>query len=532
MQSAIWLLLGGLLCGSVVEQPEPLVEAPPHHAAEAEIDFQRDVQPLFARHCYKCHGAEKQSGGLRLDRRSSAEQSGETGAPILRGDEAENVILLRVCSENSAERMPKNAEPLAAEEIDVLRRWVKSGAPWPATVEDAAEAALDANAAEDEEDEEDDAETQRGASENKWSRSYRQFEVNHRDEITIVQRSSFALLPLLLMILFIERAKANRKAGTLPATGRWAVVQRVLCRVPRSAYLAAVFALVFTVTIILTRGAIAKLEIENSQLQDRLAKLEKKDPVTLFGDPPIPIRPSHVSRLGGVYYRGNCERNEQLFNGGNYLTALIRVALYGPERQQLQRGDRVKANAPLYVHLEIKRAPNAATSLFAPPIMKRIFLSSQYLRAGEEERAPAINLESVEKGERWSVDWPIPLLPQTDGRIKGLVYVYKERNTDETPAEAHYGIGYDLLLEGGTISEDSEIWMAPLYLPGQVIPPTPGKLPLCEWFDDRPLPVIERTNTKDPKLLGVEEHLGKADGGSQGAHDLPPESNSEQPPVP
>ena len=40
-------------------------------AAAGAIDFARDVQPILAAHCYKCHGAEKQESGLRLDRRGA-----------------------------------------------------------------------------------------------------------------------------------------------------------------------------------------------------------------------------------------------------------------------------------------------------------------------------------------------------------------------------------------------------------------------------------------------------------------------------
>ena len=40
-------------------------------AAPAKVDFVRDVQPIFAKHCYECHGPDRQSNGLRLDRRKS-----------------------------------------------------------------------------------------------------------------------------------------------------------------------------------------------------------------------------------------------------------------------------------------------------------------------------------------------------------------------------------------------------------------------------------------------------------------------------
>ena len=63
------ILLGCLLCFSVARQA--VGEAP------AQVDFTRDVQPILAQ-CIKCHGPEKQQGGLRFDLRAGAIRHGET----------------------------------------------------------------------------------------------------------------------------------------------------------------------------------------------------------------------------------------------------------------------------------------------------------------------------------------------------------------------------------------------------------------------------------------------------------------------
>ena len=33
----------------------------------SNADFQTDVRPFLEQHCFPCHGAEKQKGGLRID---------------------------------------------------------------------------------------------------------------------------------------------------------------------------------------------------------------------------------------------------------------------------------------------------------------------------------------------------------------------------------------------------------------------------------------------------------------------------------
>ena len=36
-------------------------------AARAEVDFQKDIAPIFSDHCVSCHGQDKAKSGLRLD---------------------------------------------------------------------------------------------------------------------------------------------------------------------------------------------------------------------------------------------------------------------------------------------------------------------------------------------------------------------------------------------------------------------------------------------------------------------------------
>jgi hypothetical protein len=59
----------------------------------------------------------------------------------------------------------------------------------------------------------------------------------------------------------------------------------------------------------------------------------------------------------------------------------------------------------------------------------------------------------------------------------------------------------------GKLSPESDLWMDSFGNVAFEPPRPPGKLPYREWFDYRPLPVIAGENSKDPKLLGVEEYV-------------------------
>ncbi|MEW6156289.1 MAG: DUF1553 domain-containing protein [Verrucomicrobiota bacterium] len=93
--------------------------------------FEKQIQPIFQKHCVSCHGPEKQKGGLRLDRRADAFKGGDDGPVILSGKPNESTLLKLVSSSDPEERMPAKGDPLSAQEIDALRNWIENGAPWP-----------------------------------------------------------------------------------------------------------------------------------------------------------------------------------------------------------------------------------------------------------------------------------------------------------------------------------------------------------------------------------------------------------------
>jgi hypothetical protein len=103
----------------------------PSLTTAADVDFARDVRPIFAR-CVGCHGPEKQKGGLRLDRKADALRGGDSGTVIVPGKAAESLLIRKVSSKDADERMPPTGDPLKADEVDRLRRWIDRGADWPA----------------------------------------------------------------------------------------------------------------------------------------------------------------------------------------------------------------------------------------------------------------------------------------------------------------------------------------------------------------------------------------------------------------
>ena len=78
--SLLWpLLVFSVLSGAAETGKEPAGQIPP--AATRQVDFAKDIQPIFAKSCVSCHGTEKQKGSYRLDSNAAALKGGETFTP-------------------------------------------------------------------------------------------------------------------------------------------------------------------------------------------------------------------------------------------------------------------------------------------------------------------------------------------------------------------------------------------------------------------------------------------------------------------
>jgi cytochrome c553 len=91
--------------------------------------FEAKVRPVLAEHCFRCHGAEKQKGGLRLDSRSAVLKGGESGPALVPGDPEKSLLLQAVNQQGDLKMPPKGK--LTAHDITHLAAWIKAGAPWP-----------------------------------------------------------------------------------------------------------------------------------------------------------------------------------------------------------------------------------------------------------------------------------------------------------------------------------------------------------------------------------------------------------------
>lgn len=99
---------------------------------QSTIDFNRDIQPILAEHCLKCHGPETSEAGLDLSRRVTATGLLESGVrAIVEGAPDQSELLRRVQASDADVRMPPpDHAPLKRIEVERLRRWIAEGASY------------------------------------------------------------------------------------------------------------------------------------------------------------------------------------------------------------------------------------------------------------------------------------------------------------------------------------------------------------------------------------------------------------------
>lgn len=90
--------------------------------------FEKEIRPLLADKCWKCHGESKAESGLRLHTREAVMKGGKRGPAALEKTPLES-LLLKVVSHQGKLSMPPK-EKLAPVDLARLQQWVALGLPW------------------------------------------------------------------------------------------------------------------------------------------------------------------------------------------------------------------------------------------------------------------------------------------------------------------------------------------------------------------------------------------------------------------
>lgn len=113
-------------------QPPPAPS--PTSAAPAQVDYGRDILPIFQETCFECHGQKKGRGQLRLHTRALTIKGGVSGPVIVPGKSAESLLVQRLLGPAGTvpheDQMPLERDPLSAAQLALIRAWIDQGARW------------------------------------------------------------------------------------------------------------------------------------------------------------------------------------------------------------------------------------------------------------------------------------------------------------------------------------------------------------------------------------------------------------------
>src|SRR5258708_14606273 len=101
----------------------------------AALEFNRDVRPILADRCVRCHGpdASARKRELRLDLEEGSRSLLKDGKrAIVPGDVAQGELARRIESHDPDELMPPPSlnRPLSTAEQEILLRWIREGAKY------------------------------------------------------------------------------------------------------------------------------------------------------------------------------------------------------------------------------------------------------------------------------------------------------------------------------------------------------------------------------------------------------------------
>lgn len=138
-------LLFGCVCGCAViafcalaDDKKPAYDTSqlPPASSKSGVTYADDIQPIFEKSCYPCHGPKtpKPKGKLRLDTLALVMKGGEDGAVVVPNDIANSPLLADVAHLGDSDDYmppPKNKghiEPLTKDQVGLIRAWIEQGA--------------------------------------------------------------------------------------------------------------------------------------------------------------------------------------------------------------------------------------------------------------------------------------------------------------------------------------------------------------------------------------------------------------------
>jgi hypothetical protein len=93
----------------------------------ADPNFDRDILPIFENYCLGCHSTGMRMGSFECDTYEGVMAGATHGAVVVPGKSGESRLYLTLTGKITP-AMPMNNRSLNKSELEIIRRWIDSGA--------------------------------------------------------------------------------------------------------------------------------------------------------------------------------------------------------------------------------------------------------------------------------------------------------------------------------------------------------------------------------------------------------------------
>lgn len=94
---------------------------------DGRISFNEHIKPILRQHCLKCHGNDEQNADLNLEEYGTLLQGGSAGVVVKPGNPDASLLLQAITASDASARMPPESPPLPRRQVELIRKWIKSG---------------------------------------------------------------------------------------------------------------------------------------------------------------------------------------------------------------------------------------------------------------------------------------------------------------------------------------------------------------------------------------------------------------------
>jgi hypothetical protein len=100
----------------------PILAQTPRHT-----NYEEDIRPIFARHCFGCHNASEMRAGLSLESYAGVMKGGGSGDIAIAGRAGSSMLYKAVAREEGAPQMPLGQAKIPDAEIALIHDWIEQG---------------------------------------------------------------------------------------------------------------------------------------------------------------------------------------------------------------------------------------------------------------------------------------------------------------------------------------------------------------------------------------------------------------------